>query len=68
MLLAGSKRAGEALEEALRAALGLDVRDRSGNGNLGFAFDDVEGGGAEIAFAADELAGMEGAFDDGATV
>ena len=68
ILFAADQNARETLEEALGAALGLDMSDGCGDGDLCVAFGDVEGGGAEIAFAADHFAGPETALDNGTAV
>ena len=52
------------LKNPLLRPCGLDVCDRAREVDLGFSFEDVEGGRSEIAFAADDLAGAVVAFDD----
>ena len=42
--------------------------ERRGDGDLDLALEDVEGGGAEVALAADDLARSEGALHHGAAV
>ena len=68
VFLAADEDAGEALEEALRAALRFNVSDGRSDSNLRLAFDDVERRGAEVAFAADDFTSTEAAFDDGASI
>ena len=52
------------LKKPFAAALRLDVRHRAGEKDLGLAFQNVERGRAEFAFAADDLAGAVVALDD----
>ena len=61
----GSQDAFEAAEEAAARAGRLDMSDGAREVDLGFSFEDVEGGRSEIAFAADNLSGAVVAFDDG---
>src|SRR5262249_17097485 len=68
VLLTRNQRTREALEEAGGAALGLYVGDGRGDGDAGFAFEDVERRGAKIAFAADDIASAEAAAHNGATI
>jgi len=68
VFFAADENAGEAFEEALGAAMRFDVSDGSGDGDLRLAFEDVERGRAEVAFAADDFAGAETALDDGAAI
>ena len=48
-------------EEAAAQPSGLHVSDRAGEVDLDLAFEDVEGGRSEIAFAADHLARLDSA-------
>jgi len=68
VFFAADENAGEAFEEALRTAARLHVGDRRRNGDLRLAFQDVKGGGAKVALAADNFAGAETALDDGPAV
>ena len=56
------------LEKTDGAAFGFHVGDGRGDGNLGFALEDVKSRGTEIAFAADDVALAEAAFHDGAAI
>src|SRR5436190_56918 len=56
------------LEEALCAALGLDVGNGGGNGDFGFSFENVKSRGTEFAFAADDLVLAKAVLDDGAAI
>ncbi len=44
------------------------MRDGSGNGDLGFSFENVESRGTEFAFAANDFVFAEAALDDGAAI
>jgi len=62
------KRARKPLEKSFGTALRFDVSDRRGNRYLCFAFENVESGGTEFAFTADDLAFAVAALDDGAAI
>src|SRR5256885_14094360 len=68
VFFARDERAGQPLEEALCAALGLDVGHGCGNGDFGFSFENVKSGGTEFAFAADDLVLAKAVLDDGAAI
>ena len=60
--------AGDAGDEA-GLLLGIaDMGARRGDIDVGFAVDDVESGRAVLAFAHDDLAGLDAALDDGAAI
>ena len=52
----GVRHAFQPAEKSSMLPCGLDVRDRAREIHLGFAFENVESRGSEIAFAADDLA------------
>ena len=64
ILLARSEQALQLAQESARAALGLDVRNRTGQINFRRAVENVEGGCAEFAFAADDFSRLELPLDD----
>ena len=68
VFFAGDEGAGEAFEETFGAPIGFYVGDGGGNGNFGFAFENIKRGGAKFAFAADDFAFAEAAFHDGAAI
>ncbi len=65
VIFPGGQDAFQATEKSFTRTSGLDVCDRAREVDLGFSFEDVEGGRSEIAFAADNLSGAVVAFDDG---
>ncbi len=68
VFFACDESARQAFEKTFGTALRLDVGNRRGNGNFGFAFENVESGGTEFAFTADDLAFAVAALDDGAAI
>ena len=68
VLFPGNERAGETFEETLGAAIRFYMSDRCGDGNFGLALKNVERGGTEFAFPADDIAFAETAFDDGPAI
>src|SRR6266478_456887 len=68
VFFARDERASQPLKKSFCTALRLDVRDGSGDGDFGLAFENVEGRGTEFAFAADYFAFAEAALDDGAAI
>src|SRR6266478_4453599 len=68
VFFARDNRVREPLEESFGTALCLDVRNGRGNGNFSLAFENIESGGTEFTFAADDLAFAVAALDDGAAI
>src|SRR6266481_5604182 len=68
VFFARDKRARKPLEKSFGAALRLDVSNRRGNRYFCLAFENVESGGAEFAFTADDLAFAIAPLDDGAAI
>ncbi len=68
IFFAADQRTFQFFEKAACAPFGFHVSDRRGDRNLRFAFQDVEGRGAEITFAADDVALAEASLYDCAAI
>ncbi len=68
VFFARDKRARKPLEESFGTALRLDVRNGRGNGDFGLTFENIESGGTEFTFTADDLTLAVAAFHDGAAI